>query len=92
MSPLKPGYPTTAGPEYSNTAATQENDLNTNFMKMIEVLKEEMNKPLKESQENTNNQRKLINTFKKEQNSWKEINKTVQDLKMETEAIKKSQT
>lgn len=48
-------------------------------MKMIEVFKEEMNKSLKEIQENTNKQ-------------FKEMNKTVQDLKMEMEAIKKIET
>ena len=39
----------------SHRAETQENDLKTNFIKMIEVLNEEMTKPLKEIQENTNN-------------------------------------
>ena len=46
---------------------------------MIEAFKEEMNKFLKEIQENTIKQ---VN----------KINKTVQDLKMEIEAIKKTQT
>ena len=46
---------------------------------MIEAFKEEMNKSLKEIQENTIKQ-------------VKEMNKTVQDLKMEIEAIKKTQT
>ena len=43
-----------ARPEYSNTTEAQE-DLKTNFMKMIEVLKEETNKSLKEIQKITNN-------------------------------------
>lgn len=46
---------------------------------MIETFKEEMNKSLKEIQENTI---KLV----------KEMNKTVQDLKREIEAIMKTQT
>ena len=46
---------------------------------MIEALKEEVNKSLKDIQENTVKQ-------------GKEINKTVQDLKMEIESIKKTQT
>jgi hypothetical protein len=41
---------------------------------MIDILKEEMNKFLKETYENTSKQ-------------LKEINKTVQDLKMERESI-----
>lgn len=43
MSPPELSYHTTASPEYSNITETQENDLKTNFMKMIEVLKEKMN-------------------------------------------------
>ena len=40
MAPPELSYPTTASPGYSNIAEAQENDLKTNFMKMIEVLKE----------------------------------------------------
>ena len=49
------------------------------YESMIEALKEEISKSLKETEENTIKQ-------------VKEINKTVQDLKMEIEAIKKTQT
>ena len=49
MSSLQLSSPTTAGPNYSNIADTQEKDLKTNCMKMIEVLKEEMDKCLKEA-------------------------------------------
>ena len=48
-------------------------------MRMMESLKEKMNNSLKEIQEN------IIKQVKK-------MNKTVQDLKMEIEAIKKIQT
>jgi hypothetical protein len=48
MSPLEPSYPTTASPEYPKIAEAQENDLKTNFMKLIEVLKAEMNKSPRE--------------------------------------------
>jgi hypothetical protein len=48
-------------------------------MRMMESLKEKMNNSLKEIQEN------IIKHVKK-------MNKTVQDLKMEIEAIKKIQT
>lgn len=47
MSPLVLTYPTTASLEYPNTAEPQENDLKINFIKMLEVLKEEINKSLK---------------------------------------------
>ena len=40
MSPSKPKHPATTSTEYSNTAESQEYNLKTNFMKMIEVLKE----------------------------------------------------
>lgn len=48
MSPPELSYPTTASPEYSNTAKAEENYLKTNVMKMIVILKEEVNKSLKE--------------------------------------------
>ena len=55
MSPLKFSNTTTASPEYCDIADTQEKDLNLTFMNIIEVLKEEINKSLKEIQKNTNN-------------------------------------
>ena len=58
-------YPTTAHPEQSNIADAQENDVKTNFVKMIEVLQKEMNKPLKEIQKNTNKQQYEINKLLK---------------------------
>lgn len=56
MSSLEPSYPTTVGPEYSKIAKTQEKDININYINIIEVLKEGINKHLKEGQENTNKQ------------------------------------
>jgi hypothetical protein len=47
------------------------------FMNMTEVIKEKMNKSLKEIYGNINEQ-------------WKEMNKTMQDMKMEIESIKKT--
>jgi hypothetical protein len=44
MSPPEPSYPT-IGPECTNMDEAQEKDLKTKYMKM---LKEEMNKSLKE--------------------------------------------
>jgi hypothetical protein len=58
ISPLEPRYRTTAGPEYSNIHEAQEIDLKNTFMNIREMLKEEMNKPLKEILENTNIVRK----------------------------------
>ncbi|KAL6044735.1 hypothetical protein STEG23_000932, partial [Scotinomys teguina] len=65
---------------------------------MIEILTVEMDKPFKEIEEKINkNLRKWINPLKKAKNKQtkkqvKEMNKTVEDLKIETEAIKKTQT
>ena len=70
MVPPEPSYPATGSPRHSNTVDTQENDFKLSLTKMIETLKEEMNKSFKEIQE---------------------MNKTVKDLKMEIEAIKKTQ-
>ena len=46
MEPPKPSYSITANPGYSNKHEVQEDDLKSNLIKMIEVFKEEMNKPL----------------------------------------------
>lgn len=48
MSPLEPRSPTLVGPEYSNIDETQEIDLKTACVRMIEVLKEKFNKFLKQ--------------------------------------------
>lgn len=74
---LKTSYPTTASPEDTIISEAQENDLKSESMKIIEALKEE-NKSLKEIQENA---------IKPE-----ELNKTLQDLKMEIEVMKKTQS
>ena len=54
MFSLELSYPTTKGPEYPNITKAQEKDPKTTYMKMTTVLKEEMNKSLKEKQENIN--------------------------------------
>jgi hypothetical protein len=66
------------GPENCNIVKAQDTDLKITFINMIEVLKEDMNKSLKEIYENTN--------------KWKEMNKIIQDLKLEIESIKKTRT
>jgi hypothetical protein len=53
VTPSEHSYPTTASPGYPNRPEAQENDLKSNLIKMIEAFKEEMNKSLKEIQENT---------------------------------------
>lgn len=60
----------TAGrPEYSNTAEAPEKDLKNSFMKIIEVLKEEMKKVLKEIKDKTINKLEGINESLKK---WQE--------------------
>ena len=53
MTPLEHTYMSVVSPGYPNTTKAQENDLKSNLIKMIEAFKEEMNKSLKEIQENT---------------------------------------
>lgn len=64
MSP-RDSCPTIGSPRHSSVSEAHENDLKTNFMKMVELHKEEMKKSLKEIQENTNNWRIWINPLKK---------------------------
>lgn len=44
-------YPTLASPQHSNTTEAEENDFKIYLMKMIEVLKEAVNMPLKKCRE-----------------------------------------
>jgi uncharacterized protein YukE len=74
----EPSSPTPASPRCPNTPEEQDCDLKSHLMKMIEAFKEDVNNSHKETQENTIKQ-------------VKELNKTVQELKMEIEAIKKIQ-
>jgi uncharacterized protein YlxW (UPF0749 family) len=69
-------------------------------MMMIEILKKNLNKFLKEIQDNTDKQLEALKeetqkSLKELQENTKkqvkELNKTIQDLKMEIETIKKSQ-
>jgi hypothetical protein len=52
--PPEPSYVTAASPEYSINAEAQDNLLKTNFLRVIKVLKEEMNKSVNKSEEETN--------------------------------------
>ena len=49
MSPLESSYLTTASPENYNTEEAQVKDHKTDLMKMVDVLKKEMNKYFKET-------------------------------------------
>jgi hypothetical protein len=66
-------------------------------MNKIESVKEDINNPLKNIQENTGKKkplkRKQINPLRKyrKTKTKKELNKAVQDLKVEVETVKKSQ-
>ena len=55
MAPSEPSYPATGTPQ------AQENDLKTNFMKMIEIFNEEMSISPKEIQETTNQHGEQMN-------------------------------
>jgi chromosome segregation ATPase len=93
LASSEPNSPTIASPEYTITPEKQEMDLKSFLMvmmedlkkeiqestgKQLEAFKEEAQKSLKELQENTIKQ-------------VMELNKTIQDLKMKVETIKKTQ-
>jgi hypothetical protein len=56
MVPPESSYPTTANTGYPNENEAEENDPKSNFIKMTETFKEEMNKFLKEIKENISKQ------------------------------------
>jgi predicted nucleic acid-binding Zn-ribbon protein len=78
LASSEPNSITIASPGYIITPEKQYMDLKSLLMMMMEDFKKEINNSLKEIQENKSNQ-------------VKELNKTIQDLKMEVETIKKSQ-
>ena len=93
LASSEPNSPTIASPGYTITPEKQDMDLKSLLMMMMEDFK-------KEIQENTGKQ---LEAFKEEtqkclrelqKNNTKqemELNKTIQDLKMEIETIKKTQ-
>jgi hypothetical protein len=75
----EPSSPITASPGYPNTPENLRFELKkSHLMMMIGDFKKDINNSLKELQENTSKQAK-------------ELNKNIQNLKMELETIKKSQ-
>jgi hypothetical protein len=101
LASSEPNSPTTASPGYPKTLEKQDSDLKSHLIMMIEVFKKDINKSLKEIQENTG---KWVEALKGETQKFpkelqenttkqvKELNKIIQDLKMEIEIIKKSQS
>jgi predicted nucleic acid-binding Zn-ribbon protein len=78
LASSEPNSPTIASPGYTITPEKQDMDLMSLLMEVMEDFKKEINISLKEIKENTSNQ-------------VKRLNKTIQDLKMGVETIKKSQ-
>jgi hypothetical protein len=74
----EPNSPIIASPGYTITPEKQDMDLKSLLMMMMVDYRKEINKSLKEIQENTWKQ-------------VKELNKTIENLKTEVETIKKSQ-
>jgi wobble nucleotide-excising tRNase len=78
LAPSEYNSPTIAIPRYTITPEKQDMDLNSLLMMMMEDYKQDKNNSLKEIQENTSKQ-------------VDELNKTIWDIKMEVEIVKKSQ-
>ena len=78
LASSEPNSPTIASPGYTITLEKQDSDLKSLLMMMTENFKKSISNFLKEIQENSSK-------------PVKELNKTIQDLKMELETIKKSQ-
>lgn len=91
MSPPGPSYSTSAGPQYFNTAEEQEKDLNISYMKMTQVLKEEIKKPLKKSWKRYT-QIHLEDISKSLKESQKSTNKQLKKIKNPLKGAKKKTT
>ena len=74
MTPPEPSDPSTARPEHSNAAETQENELKNNFIMKIQALAEEMKNSLEEIEEKT--QKKLEENRKFFKQSQEKKNQT----------------
>jgi hypothetical protein len=70
----EPSSQTTTSPEYTNIPESKKSVLKCYLMKIIESFKEDINKSLKEIQENTGKQ-------------VKKLNKVIQDLNVEVETV-----
>ena len=103
----EPSTPTSPSPGHPNTPENLDPDLKAYLMMMVEDIKKDFNKSLKEIQENTAKEVQVLkekqeNTIKqvevlteKEEKTYKqvmEMNKTILDLKREVDRIKETQS
>ena len=89
----EPSTRTSASPGYYNTPKKQNLDLKSYLMMLVEDFKKGINNSLKEIQENTAKEVKVLKEI--QENTIKqvmELNKTIQDLEMEVDTIKKTQS
>jgi hypothetical protein len=101
-SPLsEPSSPTLPSPGHHNTPEKLDPDLKAYLMIMVEDIKKDFNKSLKEIQENTAKQvedikeeaeKSLIELQENTTKQVMELNKTIQDLKREVNTIKKKKS
>jgi gas vesicle protein len=78
----EPSTPTSASPGYPNTPKKQDSNLKSYLMMLVEDIKKDFNNSLKEIQENTAKEVKVLKEI--QENTTKqvmELNKTIQDLK-----------
>jgi hypothetical protein len=84
--------PTSPSSGHPNTPKKLDPDLKAYLRMMVEDIKKDFNNSLKETQENTAKELRVLK--EKEENTFKqvmEINKNILDLKMEVDTIKKNQ-
>ena len=89
----EPRTPTSPSPGHPNTPEKVDLDLKAYLMMMVEDIKKDFNKSLKEIQENTTKELQVL--IEKQENTSKqmmEMNKTILDLKREVNTIKKTQS
>jgi hypothetical protein len=84
VAPSKPGFPTTASPEYPKTPENEDSGLKSHLTKRIEGPKEDISYSLKKIEENTGKQVEEEETHKSlkeiQENTIKqvkELNKTI---------------
>lgn len=87
ISPPEDSHLTTASPEH--LTKSQDNNIKANFVRMLEVHKEKMNKSIKDTEGKTIKRLEEMNKSHKEyqgsqeNKQLKEMNKTIQDMKVE---------
>jgi chromosome segregation ATPase len=89
----EPSTPTSASAGHPNTPRNLDPDLKAYLMMMVEDINKVFNNSLKEIQENTSKELRVL--IEKQENTSKEVmemNKTILDLKREVDTIKKTQS